>query len=236
MVYHWLRRLAPARLAHSCLLCEAAADDQPLCEDCLHDLPWHLAACEACGLPVAAGATHCDECRWRPPLQRRTIAPLRYEFPVDHLVAALKYHGRLAHAPLLGAWLRDAVLAQADTLPDLLLPVPLHDRRLGERGYNQALEIARPLARATGLPLETRLLQRRRATAAQMHLNAHARARNPHGAFAVDPRRLDELGPLAAVALIDDVMTTGATLQAAALALQDAGIARVEFWVVARTP
>lgn len=234
MVYGW--RPALPRLPGHCLLCESPGETAPLCHDCLADLPWNLQACQACALPVPAGQPLCGDCdRYAPP-QARTIAPLRYEFPVDHLVAGLKYHGRLANASLLGQLLRDAVLDRAGPLPDLLLPVPLHPRRLGERGYNQALEIARPLARATGLPLETQLLSRHRATAPQMALDAAARARNPGNAFQVNARRLATLGRPLRVAVVDDVMTTGATLGEIARTLQGAGISGIEFWVVARTP
>lgn len=237
MVYDWLklhRRLpdVPA----SCLLCERPGRDLALCPGCRNDLPWNHRACRACALPVPAGQPLCAACLARPPLQVRTLAPLRYEFPVDHLVAGLKYHDRLAHAPLLGALLRDQVLASGGPWPDLLLPVPLHRERLAGRGYNQALEIARPVARACGLALETRLLERRRATAPQMTLAADARARNPEGAFALDSARLAALGRPERVAVVDDVMTTGATLAEIGRLLQRAGIPHIEFWVVARTP
>jgi ComF family protein len=164
------------------------------------------------------------------------VAPLRYEFPVDHLISGLKYHRRLEHAPLLGQLLLDAVITQGRPAPDLLLPVPLHAARLAERGYNQALEIARPLLRHFGMQAETRLLIRQRATVAQMKLDAQARARNPQGAFALDEKRRRQLGPLQRVVVIDDVMTTGATLGEISQLLATAGIADIEFWVVARTP
>jgi ComF family protein len=220
---------------HSCLLCAGPAEALALCRACRDDLPWNGSACPRCALPLGPGRQLCAACLERPPLQARTLAPLRYEFPVDHLVAGLKYHRRLEHAPLLGTLLRDAVLA-ADALPCLLLPLALHRDRLAERGYNQALEIARPLARALGLPLETRLLYRHRATAPQMSLDAAARARNPDDAFALDENRLARLGRISRVALIDDVMTTGATLAAAARVLARAGVEHIEYWVVARTP
>lgn len=223
------------RLSGSCPLCERAAARHSLCPGCHVDLPWNRDACRSCALPVPAGQPYCGACRQTPPRQWRCVAPLRYEFPVDHLVAGLKYHRRLDHAPVLGRLLAAAQPA-AGPCPELLLPVPLHPRRLAERGYNQALEVARPLARALGLPLETRLLHRTRATAAQMTLDAATRARNPKGAFALDARRLAALGKPRRIALVDDVMTTGATLDAIACLLQRAGVAHIEYWVVARTP
>ncbi len=229
---HLVHSLKPASRRH-CLLCESIGQEA-LCADCLHDLPWNAHHCQRCALPLPAGAGLCARCAEQPPRQSSAIAPLRYEFPVDHLVAGLKYHRHLENAPLLGQLLLDAVKAQG--APDLLLPVPLHDQRLAERGYNQALEIARPLARHFQRPLEVRLLERKRATAAQMTLDAASRARNPRGAFRLNAARLARLGPLHSVAVIDDVMTTGATLAEIAGLLASAGIADIRFWVVARTP
>lgn len=218
-----------------CLLCEAGSGAQALCPDCHLDLPWNRQSCPRCALPLAASSAGlCSDCARKTPRQQQALAPLRYEFPVDHLVAGLKYHRHLENAPLLGGLLLAAVREQP--APDLLLPVPLHPQRLAERGYNQALEIARPLSRHFRRPLEIRLLQRTRATAAQMTLDAEARQRNPRGAFALDEQRLRELGPLHSVALIDDVMTTGATLAEIARLLHRAGIEDIRFWVVARTP
>ena len=116
--------------------------------------------------------------------------------------------------------------------PQALVPVPLHATRLRQRGYDQALELAKPLAQALGIPLHADALQRQRATAAQSELDAEARKRNLRGAFALHPgQALPEH-----VVLVDDVMTTGATLQAAAKTLRRAGVLRVDAWVCARVP
>lgn len=226
-----------ARLPQSCLLCESPAFGLPLCTGCHGDLPWNPFSCPRCALPLPPDHEgDCAACRARPPAQVRTLAPLRYEFPVDHLVAGLKYHGRLAHAPLLGQLLWRAVVRAGLPPPDLLLPVPLHPRRLRQRGYNQALEIARPLARHWRLPLETRLLVRQRDTAPQMQLDAAARARNPRHAFTLDEQRLARRGLPRHVLVIDDVMTTGATLGEITRLLREAGIPEITVCVAARTP
>lgn len=233
-----LPRLPAAR--QGCLLCENPAGDTALCEGCLHDLPWNTRSCPRCAQPLSAGHGLCSACLQQTPDQVLALAPLRYEFPVDHLVAGLKYHGRLAHAPLLGELLRQHLDSLNHPAPDLLLPVPLHDKRLAERGYNQALEIARPLARHFGMAPEIQLLERCKATLPQMQLDAAARARNPQGAFALKAQRLQQLlqekGRIERVALIDDVMTTGATLADITGLLLRAGILHVELWIVARTP
>lgn len=238
-LHHYLA--APwTALPGSCLLCEAACPATvALCPGCLADLPWNHQACRRCALPLGddrGPQPLCSQCQQQPPLQTQALAPLCYAFPVDHLVAGLKYHQQLAHAPLLGRLLLQAVIAAQRPRPDLLLPVPLHPRRLAARGYNQAAEIARPLARHFGLPLEHRLLRRHKHTAAQMQLDAQQRARNPAQAFAVNRARLADLGPAPRIAIIDDVMTTGATLQAVCAALQAVGLTELELWVVARTP
>ncbi len=152
-----------------------------------------------------------------------------YAAPVDGLLRRFKFHQDLVAGRLLAALLqaRCAGLPR----PQALLPIPLHTARLRERGYDQALELAQPLARALDVPV-CHGLQRVRATAAQSELDARARRRNLRRAFAVaDPAALP-----AHVALIDDVMTTGATLHAAAHALRRAGVTRVDAWVVARVP
>lgn len=233
-----LRTLHNAFLWRSCLLCEQLAHQLPLCRDCHADLPWNLVHCSRCALPLAAtqnSAHICAHCTAQPPLFTRTLAPLRYEFPVDHLIAGLKYHRQLAHAPLLGKLLLQHLQERGISAPDIVLPVPLHPQRLGERGYNQALEIARPLARAFACPLETTLLHRAKNTAPQMALNAGEREKNPQHAFVINEQRLQQLGRIQRVAVIDDVMTTGATLREITQKLLNAGVAEVELWVVART-
>lgn len=236
LAWAWLRRLWPPR----CLLCAAPGDDGlDLCRDCAARLPWHRSACARCALPlpIAAGAAQdqvrdrvCGACLRRPPVLAATRAAFLYGFPVDRLLPRLKFHRGLAPGRLL-ATLMARAFEHADR-PDALVPVPLHAARLRERGYDQALELARPLARALGLPLRNDLLRRRKATTPQSRLDAAARRHNLRGAFEARPGR-----PLPAhVALFDDVMTTGATLQAAATALRRAGVRRVDAWVCARVP
>ncbi len=212
----------------SCFLCRGAAD-AILCAPCDADLPRlprEGALCPRCALPSPGGAV-CGRCLARPPAYDATRAALAYAFPADVLVQALKFHGELALAPLLGELLLPVVSGEP---VNCIVPVPLSAGRLRERGYNQALEIARGLAAATGARLAPELCRRQRDTAAQMDLPPAEREKNLRGAF--DCPRLVEG---ATVAVLDDVMTTGATLQDAAAALKRAGAARVVNWVVART-
>lgn len=224
------RRLWPGH----CLVCREPAEVAgiDLCAACRRSLPWQRTACPICALPLAAPAPACGRCQRRPPPVAATRAAFRYEAPLDRLLPRLKFHDDLAAGRLCAGLMAETLAeALADALrPDALVPLPLHRARLRRRGFDQTLEFARPLARILGLPLRDDLLVRVRDTAPQSRLDAPARRRNLRGAFAV---RTD--GPLPAhVALVDDVMTTGTTLHAAAEALRRAGVARVEAWVCAR--
>lgn len=229
----WLRHLGLAVLAPRCLLCgEAGADGRDLCAPCHAALPWNTAACPHCALPLegAAVASACGRCLRRPPPLSRTHAAFVYGYPLDRLVPRFKFHHDLAAGRLL-AQLMQPSLHPGD-VPQALVAVPLHPARLRQRGYDQAGELARALARGTRVPLLEGALLRVRATPPQSELDAVARRRNLRDAFAVAPRTALP----AHVALVDDVMTTGATLHAAARCLQRAGVARVDAWVCARVP
>jgi ComF family protein len=219
--------LANLAFGGSCYLCRGAADGV-LCAACDAELPrLEGAACPRCALPSPGGAL-CGRCLAHPPAYDATVAALAYEFPADVLVQGLKFRSELALAPLLGQLL--AARLPRGTRVDFIVPVPLARARLRERGFNQALEIARPLAAATGCKLAAHLAERSRDTAPQLDLPLRERARNVRGAF-----RCTQVPERAEIALVDDVMTTGATLDELAAALKRAGAARVVNWVVART-
>jgi ComF family protein len=174
----------------------------------------------------------CGECLEREPPFACTWAPFRYDHPLDLLEARFKFRGDLAAGRVLAELMIERARFELPAMPALLVAVPLHVSRLRERGYNQAFELAKPLARALGVALDRDLLQRTRATPAQTGLDAAARRRNLRGAFAVEKRR--EMP--SHVVLLDDVMTTGATLRECARTLRRAGIARVDAWALARAP
>jgi ComF family protein len=216
-----------------CLLCQSATPAQDLCPACRRDLPWNTHACTLCALPLAAAQSVCGACLASPPPYRcRTV--FRYAFPLDRLVARLKYHGQLAPARVLGELLAEAGGDSSDGRPDILLPVPLHPERLAERGYNQATELARPLARRLGLPLEQALVRRDKATIMQKGLSAAERERNLRRAFSVDTARYEALGRPRAVMIVDDVVTTGATITTLANALLKTGVETVSVLALTR--
>jgi ComF family protein len=225
------RRLAHFVLPPRCMLCGAAgADGIDLCGDCALELPRNVTCCARCALPLAQPLAMCGECLRRPPPWHAAWAPFRYGWPLDRLESRYKFGADLAAGRVLSAvWQREPCPVE---LPELLLVVPLHRERLRQRGYNQALELARPLAQAFGIPLRHDVLQRTRATEAQTELDASARRRNVRGAFTVcEGRTLP-----AHVAILDDVMTTGATLAECARVLRRSGVKRVDVWALARAP
>ena len=207
----------------SCFLCRGAAR-AVLCKECEADLPrLPRDLCPRCALESPSGAL-CGRCLADPPHFDATIAALAYDFPADTLVHALKFRGELALASLLSRLLDPHVQNQS---VDCIVPVPLSAARLRQRGYNQTVEIARHL----GNPgLDVSLCQRERDGPPQMELPFKERQRNVRGAF----RCTRELAG-ARVAVVDDVMTTGATLDEIARTLKTSGAARVENWVVTRT-
>jgi ComF family protein len=224
------RSLQLAVFPPRCLLCGArGAAEWDLCDGCLADLPRNRVCCARCALPLKAAAALCGECIKREPPFASTFAPFEYAHPLDLLLVRLKFSRNLAAGRVLAQLALDAFAQSRIATPQAIVPVPLHRDRLRERGYNQALELARPFAAALGVPLRE-ILTRSRATAAQSDLDAAARRRNVRGAF-------DVVGaPPAHVALIDDVMTTGTTIRECARVLRRAGVGRIDVWVLARAP
>ena len=222
-----LKNLSSFVFGGSCFLCRGAARGV-LCPPCDAGLP-RLAGprCPRCALDSPLGAL-CGRCLAEAPRYDATIAAVAYGFPADALVHAFKFRGELALAPLLAGLLLPHIGQQERV--QRVVPVPLSARRLRERGYNQAAEIARPLAARAGAALELFACERARDTPQQADLPWSERARNVRGAFRCRPLPAGET-----VAVVDDVMTTGATLDELAGALKSAGAARVVNWVVART-
>jgi len=213
-------------LGQDCLLCGAASADALLCDGCNADLPWLGEACPQCAGP-STGAALCGACLTRPPQFDLTVAVWQYEFPVDRLVRALKYGKRLALAEMFGEALARQVGSRR---VDAVVPMPLAPRRLAERGFNQALEIARWVASRAGARLAPSCVERVRDTVPQTDLPHDARAANVRGVFACAAVLAGQT-----LAVVDDVMTTGATVEELARTLKRAGASRVENWVVART-
>jgi len=231
MLARW-RRLAGGR----CAVCRGWCD-APLCPACDARFAFERPRCAGCGLPLAAPppdpGARCVRCRLAPPPWSRVVAGVDYGYPWDALLAGLKFQQQLAP---IDALLQPLILRLQDMRgTDVrVLAVPLSRERLRERGYNQSWELARRLARALALAARADALFRVRDTGHQLGLHRSARAQNLQGAFVVAPQHVAWVRG-ARIALVDDVLTTGATARVATRTLYAAGACEVQVWVVART-
>lgn len=215
-----------------CALCgDPGTRSLDICAPCFADLPWNRHPCPRCAapLPPDVDTPLCGACLKSLPPWDEAKSPLAYGYPLDKLIQRFKFKGDLAIGRLLGELLADYLAAGGDTKPDLLIPVPLHASRLKERGFNQAIELARPVAKRLRLKLAIDICDRTRATEVQSKLDAAERHKNLRDAFTV---RRSLQGKH--VAILDDVITTGATATALAVALKAAGAAHITLWSSAR--
>lgn len=231
MLRRWLA-LALERLPSQCAVCRSW-QTQPVCASCTARFGQPRPRCETCALPLTGGAARCGACLQQPPPLDACRCAVDYTYPWAQCIAQFKYQQQPGWAGPLAQLLQDAPgVADALAQGELVLPMPLSAERLRARGYNQAQELARRLAPGR---TDTRLLLRVRDTAPQLALDAAARRRNVQGAFALDPLRAGRVQGRRIV-LVDDVMTSGASLYAAATTLRTAGAAGVQAVVLARTP
>jgi ComF family protein len=218
----------------SCILCNGLVGGlKPLCTGCENDLPWNNSACVRCAMPMHDTGQVCGQCLQEPPVFQRALSAFRYENPVANLLNRYKHSGKL----LCGYWLAHHLAdvgaahyrAAQIPLPDCVMPVPLHWRRLRRRGFDQGLEIGKVLARQLRLPLVTSL-RRQHHTDSQQDLGREQRQCNLAGAF-----RLAYPLRYGSVALVDDVLTTGSTVTSITNLLRQQGVTDVHVWTIART-
>jgi ComF family protein len=216
-------------LSQDCTLCGVHARET-LCAGCYRDLPFRVApGCPRCNA-AGAGGQVCGACIVEPPYFDDTTSAFNYAYPLDRLVQAYKFNANLGLLPLFAQALTRAIRANDSvTPPELVIPLPLAPKRLAERGFNQSALLGERVARTLGRRFEARGMLRIRETPPQAGLSREARLKNVRGAFDC-AQRLDGMR----VAVVDDVMTTGATLSEAAKALKRAGAAHVSAWVIAR--
>ena len=234
MVYQCINSILLHLYPPTCLLCSAPADTPlDICKGCMGDLPFNRHSCAYCSLPLdcaPSGPTLCGKCQRKRPEFDRCVSPFIYRYPLSDMIGRLKFNNGLVYGRLLGDLLADQIASSNTTLPERLIPVPLHVDRLRTRGFNQASILARSLSDKFRIPIDYRSCQRRTATRAQSALKQDERRRNIRGAFLVSRRPTCRH-----VAIIDDVVTTGATANELARVLKQSGVERVDVWSCART-
>ncbi|RTE65089.1 ComF family protein [Amphritea opalescens] len=216
-------------LNRPCILCGIRPSTEAhLCQDCLDDLPWIGSACQRCAEPMHTDAALiCPQCQKRSPSFNQVITSFEYRFPINQLVQLAKFNGQTHYLNPLAELLGRRV--QTAPKPDLIVPVPLHPKRLHERQYNQAALVAKHLARQLGVPYSNRLLVKTKNTRHQADLNRKMRRKNLKSSFQCRGT------PPASIAVVDDVMTTGTTAAEISRILKQSGCQQVYIWVIART-
>lgn len=232
-------------LPGSCVVCGfGVRSATSLCPDCVLRLPRINTCCGICGIALAAASSipTCGRCLLKPPPFSLCRGVFHYRPPVSKMLTQFKYHGEFASGRALAWQLAQSfndyyrlatAMTGSEQLPQLLVPVPLHKKRMSERGFNQALLIGKVISDRTSVPLASRLLTRTRHTVAQTTLHASKRVANLSGAFRVTGKLSAQ--PVRHIAVIDDVVTTTATATAVTQALLSSGVERVDIWAVART-
>jgi len=233
MVYKWLNNIQNRFIPYFCALCgERAQAHIALCETCYNQLNYLENNCIQCAQPIIGSSEFrvCGQCIRQPPYFDQAISLFAYNTPVQQLIARLKFQKKLNLARLFGTLLSQRIQTlQNGGLPDCIVPVPLSNQRLRERSYNQAVEIARPISSALNIPMDHSLLKRIRHAPPQSSLDLKMRHKNVRNAFSVTRQNLPDH-----IAIIDDVVTTGATCNELARLLKKAGVRKVVIWSIAR--
>lgn len=228
---HYLTKIINCLYPCYCLLCnQRSTADALICQPCLHSLPWQPSSCLSCAHALEyAEQSFCGHCLHQPPPFQSTFAPLAYEGDVIKLVCQFKFKRQLTPGRALAQLLLAQIIKQNIQQPQCLIPVPLHRKRLRQRGFNQALEIARFLGNKLNIPVLPYACSRVRNTKAQSSLAATERATNLKDAFEINTKL-----PYSHIALIDDVMTTGHTVSTLAQTWRDSGVQHVDVWCTSR--
>ncbi len=223
--------LKQAIFKQNCVLCASPeTNNHVVCKPCLNDLPWHpKTSCPQCGL--ASSGMVCGSCINSPPDFDATHAVFLYAYPLDAMMQRYKYGNMLNLGDTFGEFLAKKVALESI---DIIIPMPMHPQRLKERGFNQALEIAKVLTKNDREKLDYKSAERQTLTPPQASLPLKERVKNIKGAFKVNADKLDKFQGKR-IAIVDDVMTTGASLNELAKTLKKAGASHVECWVIART-
>ena len=217
-----------------CLRCDASGSNNiDLCERCFKSLPWVHYMCQQCALPLASGkAKQCGACSNKKFIFDQAQAPFRFEDFIRDAVYQFKFNQKLNQGKLLAHLFVKHIEKQQVIIPELIIPVPLHKNRLRKRGYNQALEIARIVSKEIDSELSYREIYRNRDTSVQMELPAKQRHKNVKDAFSLKGNSV--IFKNKHVCIVDDVMTTGNTVNEVAKCIKSAGANRIDVWCIAR--
>lgn len=232
MVYKWIKNKLSGLIQHYCLLCLAATENNYLlCSGCENDLPVNQPHCIVCASPLAADfALVCAQCQQTPPQYQTSFIPYLYASPLKELISDFKFHRNLSAAPVLAHIFSQSILLRKSKLPECIIPMPLHKQRLRSRGFNQALELSRIIAQQLRIPVDYSLCQRTKSTPYQSGLSAKERKENLKNAFILSRPHLYKH-----VAIFDDVVTTGTSVNELAKELRKSGVKIIEVWALART-
>lgn len=226
------KALGYSLLSPTCVVCRLpCTQHRDLCQHCAADFLPTKQACYQCALPLETKNAICGQCLRNPPPYQHCIAPYLYQAPLSGLIQTLKFQQQLVHANVLGHLLADHLQKQyaKQPLPEVIIPIPLHRNRLRQRGFNQAVEIGKVVSRRLQRPLDRYSARRVRNTQPQSDLTAEQRRHNLRGAFTINQLKVNH------VAVLDDVITTGSTLQEFCGELRNLGIEKIDVWCVART-
>ncbi len=232
---HFFRRITNVLYPPRCLICQRPGmGELDICLQCYQRLPWNEHGCRQCALPLghAAPALKCGRCLKKSPCFDSAQSMFRYQADIITLIHQLKFNQHLRYARLLGMMLSqhmERIFTVEKNIPDCLLPVPLHAKRLRQRGFNQSTEVIRELSKSADIPIDTSSLIRCRETLAQSGLSARRRQQNIRGAF-----ELVRTMTVKHVAIVDDVVTTAATVNEIARVLKCSGVERVDIYSIAR--
>ncbi len=234
MLIQSIKQLLTMALPNTCALCQChSSNGTDLCDSCMQCLPWNQQACQQCAMPLADKAqTHCGQCLKNPPPFDRMLSLFIYKRPITHMINQLKFHSKLVQSKLLGELLAEKITQyyKQENLPELIIPVPLHKKRLIQRGFNQSTELAKPISRALNIPIDKHACVRSKHTQAQSSLHAKLRKQNTKGAFA-----MNKTINATHIAIIDDVVTTGSTISELSKTLRQQGAKLIDIWCCART-
>lgn len=234
MVYNWINNIHTLFIPNTCQLCsQQTGTTQNLCPPCISELPYNKSSCIRCGAAMAEQKQLiCGQCLQRPPQFDSALVPFHYTPPFNAFIPALKFqhklnYGRLMSSLFIAEFQR--LKRKPELKPQCIIPVPLHPKRLRERGFNQSLEISRNIAKQLDIPLDLTSVKRIKNTHAQSDLNKSKRKSNMRNAFEV-------VQPISYrhVALFDDVMTTGHTFNELSRVLKQSGVTTIEIWAIAR--